>query len=77
MAQPQHFAPPLTLARYAHTLLFVCPGCGLPVSVSRISHEESLEIVDSQSFRLQCAYCREISTVVAAMAKVHWVTEWA
>jgi len=77
MAQPQHFAPPLTLARYAHTLLFVCPGCSLPVSVSRISHEKSLKIVNSQSFRLECAYCREISTVVAAMAKVHWVTEWA
>jgi len=45
MAQPQHFAPPLTLARYAHTLLFVCPGCSLPVSVSRISHEKSLKIV--------------------------------
>jgi hypothetical protein len=77
MAEPDPFAPRLTSARYAHTLLFVCPGCNLPISISRISGERSSEVIASQSFRLKCGYCRESATFRGLTAKLHWVTEWA
>jgi hypothetical protein len=67
----------LIATRYAHTFLFVCPACNLPVSISRIRPEEKLKTHQSQSFDLKCDYCNESSTVVAPMAKAHWVTEWA
>jgi hypothetical protein len=74
---PDPTAPSNTAARYAHTLLFVCPECNLPVSASRICNEKSLELIDAQCFHLQCAYCSAFSAVVGAKAKAHWVTEWS
>jgi len=73
---PDPTAPSNTAARYAHTLLFVCSECNLPISISRICNEKSLEMIDSQSFHLECAYCHASSTVLAATAKAHWVSEW-
>jgi hypothetical protein len=73
---PDPTAPSNTVARYAHTLLFVCPECNLPVSISRICNEKSLEMIDAQSFHLECAYCSAFSAVVGATNKLHWVTEW-
>ena len=36
----------------------------------------AIKTLPSQSFHLKCDYCNESSTVVAPMAKAHWVTEW-
>ena len=33
-------------SKYAHALLFVCPECNLPVAISRVRAEESLESVE-------------------------------
>jgi len=68
---------PMAADRYAHTLLFTCPECNLPVSISRICNEKSLEMIDAQSFYLECQYCHGWNTLLAATAKLHWVTEWS
>ena len=62
--------------RYAHTLLFVCSDCNLPISVSRISHEKNLEDVQSRIIEIRCDYCQNKFGVKAYTAKMHWVTEW-
>jgi hypothetical protein len=61
--------------RYAHTLLFVCPDCNLPIAVSRISYHQNLE-VESMLVRIRCDYCLNGFEVRAFTAKTHWVTEW-
>src|SRR5215472_5061696 len=76
LAWPDPTAPSNTASRYAHTLLFVCPECNLPLATSRICNEKSMEMIDAQSFHLECGYCHASSTVVAATAKAHWVSEW-
>ena len=63
--------------RYAHTLLFVCPDCNLPIAISRISDKKNLEGVDGELVRIKCAYCEQASEVSAVTAKVHWVTDWS
>ena len=77
MAQSEQFAATLTEIRYAHTLLFMCPECNLPISISRVRPQKNLETTASESFRLRCDYCNKSSTVRALIAKAHWVTEWA
>lgn len=77
MAQSHQFATTLVSSRYAHTFLFMCPECNLPVSISCVRPEKNLETIESQSFRLKCDYCNESSTVPAVMAKAHWITEWS
>jgi hypothetical protein len=62
--------------RYAHTLLFVCPECDLPVSISKISQEKNLEVIDGMRVRVRCDYCDYTSELIALTAKTHWVTEW-
>jgi hypothetical protein len=74
---PEPTAPSKTAARYAHTLLFLCPECTLPVSISRVCYAKSLEVIDAQSFHLECEYCHARNTVLAVTAKAHWVSEWA
>ena len=32
--------------RYAHTFLFVCPDCNLPIAISKISDEKNVEQID-------------------------------
>jgi hypothetical protein len=43
--------------RYVHLLLFACPDCNLPVSISRVSNEKDLETVDAEHLRITCSYC--------------------
>ena len=74
---PNPMAASLHTTRYAHTVLFVCPKCNLPISIYRIRSERNLETIESQSFEFKCGYCDEMSILFAAMAKAHWVTEWA
>lgn len=62
--------------RYAHTLLFVCPDCNLPIAVSKISDAKNLEEIDSLEIHIKCAYCEGTSNLLAVTAKTHWVTEW-
>lgn len=62
--------------RYAHTLLFVCPDCNLPVAVSRISQYESLEEVENMLVRIRCDYCLNAFEIRAVMSQTHWVTRW-
>ena len=64
-------------ARYAHTFLFMCPDCNMPIAISRIRPERNLETIESRKFDLKCAYCNESSAMPAPMAKAHWVTDWA
>jgi aspartate carbamoyltransferase regulatory subunit len=63
--------------RFAHTLLFVCPECNLPVAISRVSHEKNFEAIDSERLRIKCSYCEKSSEVTAVMAKKHYVEEWS
>ena len=76
MAESDQFAVTLTKTRYAHTFVFMCPECNLPISISRIRPEKNLETSESESFHLRCDYCNESSTMRALLAKAHWVTEW-
>jgi len=62
--------------RFAHTLLFACPDCNLPVAVSRISDEKNLEEIDSQLVKLKCECCEKLVHVPAITAKEHWVSDW-
>jgi hypothetical protein len=62
--------------KYAHTLLFVCPDCNLPVSTSKISEEKNLEDMESATIGIKCDYCEHASSLLAVTAKMHWVTEW-
>jgi hypothetical protein len=61
---------------YVHILLFVCPKCNLPVAISRVSNERNLERVDAESLHIKCSYCENLSDVVSAAAKRHYVEEW-
>jgi hypothetical protein len=63
-------------ARYAHTFLFMCPECNMPIAISRIRPERNLETIESRKFDLKCAYCNE-TPMPAPMAMAHWVTDWA
>jgi uncharacterized protein YbaR (Trm112 family) len=62
--------------RYVHILLFACPGCNLPVVINRITEEEYMESVNSESIRLTCSYCGLASGANAIRAKKHFVEEW-
>lgn len=68
---------PRPFVRYVHVLLFVCPDCNLPVSISRVSNEKNLETVDAEHFRMACGYCEKSSELTAVEAKRHYVEEWA
>ncbi|MGC2767582.1 MAG: hypothetical protein WB607_18890, partial [Candidatus Acidiferrum sp.] len=63
-------------ARYIHILLFVCPDCNLPVSISRVSNEKNLETVDAERLHITCSYCDRSSDVTAVTAKRHYVEDW-
>jgi hypothetical protein len=63
--------------RYAHILLFACPDCNLPVSISRVSNEKNLETVEAERLHIKCSYCERSSEVTAVTAKRHYVEEWA
>jgi hypothetical protein len=62
--------------RYTHTLLFTCPECNLPVSVSRISHAKNLEDIEGRLVRIKCGYCEKTSDFIGTTAKTHWVSDW-
>lgn len=62
--------------RYVHILLFACPDCDLPVSISRVSKEKNLETVDAEPLQIKCSYCDKSSHLTAVLAKRHYVEEW-
>jgi hypothetical protein len=62
--------------RYAHTLLFTCPDCSLPMAISLIRDEKTLEMVDGQTHHVECRYCKTASELPGVTAKTHWVNEW-
>jgi hypothetical protein len=62
--------------RTVHVLLFICPDCNLPVAISRVSNERSLETVDAERFHITCSYCEKSSDVTAVTAKRHYVEDW-
>ena len=64
------------MARYAHILLFACPECYLPISVSRISDYGNLEKIDAQKLNIWCHYCHSSADVLAVLAKKHTVESW-
>jgi hypothetical protein len=74
-------SPPTTgfdryFMRYAHTLLFDCPECNLPIAVSRICNEKNLEGVAGKPVRIKCSYCEHTSERFGWTAKAHWVSDW-
>jgi endogenous inhibitor of DNA gyrase (YacG/DUF329 family) len=62
--------------RFAHVLLFACPECNLPVSISRVSHERNLEAVDAKTLKVWCPYCNTSSDMPVVTAKKHFVEPW-
>jgi Zn finger protein HypA/HybF involved in hydrogenase expression len=67
---------PMPFLRYAHTLVFACPECNLPVSTTRVSHEQDSQSIDKQKLNLWCPYCHSSSDLLAGAAKRHYVGEW-
>jgi aspartate carbamoyltransferase regulatory subunit len=68
--------PPSKPVRYVHILLFACPDCSLPISISRVSNEKNFETVDTEHLHITCSYCEKSSDVTALAAKRHYVDEW-
>jgi hypothetical protein len=68
--------PPLP-GRYAHTLLFNCLDCALPVSVARISETKDPEPIAAQTIKLHCSYCGKRFVMPGVAAKMHWVSDWS
>jgi len=62
--------------RYAHTFLFVCPACGLPIAISRVTKEQNSEDLGAELLRIKCSYCDKSSDIRALHAKKHYVEEW-
>ena len=63
--------------QYVHILLFMCPECYLPVVISRVSREKTLEVLDAESLQITCSYCCKVSDVSAVTARKHFVEDWA
>lgn len=61
---------------YAHTLLFDCPSCNLPVAASRVQNEKNVEDLTATKLQIRCDYCEQISELTVVTARFHWVTEW-
>ena len=47
------FGTTLITSRYAHTFLFVCPECNLPIAISRIRPGRNLETIESEMFDIR------------------------
>lgn len=62
--------------QYAHSLLFVCPNCKLPILVSGIGEDQDPKNLDAQYFAATCSYCRQSFNIPGADAKKHYVDEW-
>jgi hypothetical protein len=62
--------------QYAHTLLFLCPHCKLPVAVSVVTSKGNLEGIDSGAVKVNCFNCGKSSNVIGMMAKRHYVDDW-
>jgi hypothetical protein len=62
--------------QYAHTFLFACPECKLPVSAARVSNEKAPETSDALKLNITCHYCQSPVQVLAATAKKHSVDAW-
>jgi uncharacterized protein YlaI len=62
--------------RYVHVLLFMCPECSLPVAISRVSKEKTLEMIDAERLHITCSYCDKSHNVTARTARKHYVEEW-
>lgn len=62
--------------RYAHTFLFACPNCNLPIATSRIADQKNLEPLEGELFRMTCGYCAAVSNLHGVLAKTHFVTQW-
>jgi len=60
----------------AHTLLFACPDCGLPIAITRVSDPKNPEHVNSESLRITCSYCEKASEVPVETAKKHYIDGW-
>lgn len=63
-------------SRFAHTLLFSCPQCNLPVSVVRISDLKNGEEIDGERIRFKCGFCDYTARAYGVTAKMHYVYEW-
>jgi transcription elongation factor Elf1 len=61
--------------QYVHTLLFDCPNCNHPVSVSLVT-ERVFEFTDAKKYRIECGHCWRATELSGVMAKRHWVEEW-
>jgi hypothetical protein len=62
--------------RHAHTLLFACPNCQLPLAITRMSKDKNCDDVDAELLRLKCSFCGKSSDVRAVTAKRHYVEDW-
>jgi uncharacterized protein YlaI len=62
--------------RFVHTLLFVCPECGSPVAISRVTQGKDLELVDAERLQIKCSFCDKSSDAIGVAAKRHYLDEW-
>lgn len=45
---------------YVHTLLFDCPECKLPIAISLIKEEQTLEEIDAETLSIMCTHCQHV-----------------
>ena len=62
--------------QYAHTFLFACPSCDLPVSITRVSGEQSRQSAGRAPMRTICPYCGKHCHCSPDTARCHYVEEW-
>jgi hypothetical protein len=60
---------------YAHIILFACKSCNNPLPISVMSAARNLEIIDADTFDVQCE-CGWTKEFLGVEAIRHWVTEW-
>ena len=63
-------------SRFAHTMLFSCPECNLPVSAVRISDRKNGVEIDGERIRFKCGFCDHTALAYGVTAKMHYVCEW-
>jgi uncharacterized protein YbaR (Trm112 family) len=63
------------LARYIHTLVFVCPNCERPITIYRAREEQNTEMLAAQTFHISCEQCNNPFEVIGGLAKAHSVDQ--
>lgn len=62
--------------QFVHTFVFSCASCQLPVSITRVSGDQSKQSVGDGAMRTSCGYCGKPCYGSSVTARYHYVEEW-